>query len=99
MLGHDDSPIACANRILCVFLTQQTLLQLGSVQVAIKDYDSALRSFQEALKIRRTFSSRSGVTLMTNSNARQMGNILSRLGLLHFETGEYFVAFEEAIMV
>lgn len=78
----------------------QTLLQLGSVQVAIKDYDSALRSFQEALKIRRTFSSRSGVTLMTNSNARQMGNILSRLGLLHFETGEYLsavTAFEEAL--
>jgi len=87
---------------MCFFLTQQTLLQLGSVQVAIKDYDSAVRSLQEALKIRRTFSSRSGVTLMTNSNARQMGNILSRLGLMHFETGEYLsasTAFEEALSI
>ncbi len=81
------------------------MLQLGTIQIAIKDYDSALGSLQEALTIRRSASSNlvgSERKNARNSNAMQIGNILSRIGLLHYEVGEYLsatTAFEEALHI
>jgi tetratricopeptide (TPR) repeat protein len=91
------------NRKLCNFV-QQTLLQLGTIQISMKDYGGALASLQEALKIRRSASSKlldSRQTDARNKNLRQIGDTLSRLGLLHFETEEYLsaaAAFEDALL-
>lgn len=81
------------------------MLQLGTIQIAIRDYDSALNSLQEALTIRRSASSNlvgSARKNARNSNAMQIGNILSRIGLLHYEVEEYLsaaTAFEEALHI
>jgi tetratricopeptide (TPR) repeat protein len=62
--------------------------------MSLKDYDGSMQSLQEALSIKRILS--------VGQVDVKMAQILSHIGLLYYEIGEYLAAvtsFEEALLI